>query len=90
MSGSHYSNAVCTTCKKFVDQRKSSGLAVLIKPAFDLSNTYTQKRKILRTRAPFFSWCRGLVGKRKQAPDKVLENVVQPMELEVMINNLLK
>jgi hypothetical protein len=88
LSGSHYTNAVCTTCKEFVDQKKSSGLAALIKPAFDYCSTHTQNRKILRTKGPVFSWSKGLVG--ETVPDKVLEDVVQPVELEVMINNLLK
>jgi hypothetical protein len=85
-SGSHYTNAVCITYKKFVYQRKSSGLAVLIKPAFDLTNTYTQKRKILRTRGPVFSWSKGLVG--EAVPDRIIEDVVQPVEQELMIDKL--
>ena len=86
LSGSHYTNAVCTTCKKFVDQRKSSGLAVLIKPAFDLCNTFIQKRKILRTKGPVFSWSKGMVG--EAIPDRVIEDVVQPVKLKLMIDKL--
>jgi hypothetical protein len=47
-------------------------------------------RKILRSRGPVFSWSRGLAGKSKSESDKVLREVVQPVELEVMIENLLK
>ena len=88
LSGSHYIKAVCITCKEFVDQKKSSGLALLLKPALDLCNAFTQKRKILRTKGPVFSWSKGLVGEREHAQDKVLRDVVQPVELEVMIKSL--
>ncbi len=59
-----------------------------MKPAFNLCNSHTQKRKILRTKGPRFSWSKGLVGEK--VPDKVLEDVVKPVSLETMVNNLKK
>ena len=47
-------------------------------------------RKIIRTRGLVFSWSRGLAGKSKSESDKILREVLQPVELEVMIENLLK
>ncbi len=89
LSGGHYTNAVCTSCNEFIDQKKSSGFALLLKPAIELCNAFTQKQRVLRTRGPVFSWSRGLAGKSMPAPDKVLRDVPQPVALEVMINHLL-
>ncbi len=50
LSGSHYTHAVCTACNEVVNSKKSNGLTILLKPVFDLYNSHTQKRKILRTR----------------------------------------
>jgi len=88
LNGGHYTNAVCIHCREFVDQQMGSGLALLLKPALGLCSAFTQRRKILRSRGPIFSWSRGFVGKVKSVPDKILREVVQPVELEVMIASL--
>ncbi len=88
LSGSHYTHAVCTACNEIVYRKKTSGLTVLVKPAFNLCNSHTQRRKILRTKGPRFSWSKGLVGEK--VPDQVLEDVVKPVSLEAMANNLKK
>ena len=86
LSGSHYTNAVCTACNEIVNRKKTSGLAALMKPAFNLCKSHTQTRKILRTRGPRFSWSKGLVGEK--VPDQVLEDVVKPVSLGELIDKL--
>lgn len=86
LSGTHYTNAVCTACNEIVHRRKSRGLYELTKPAFSLCKAYTRRRMILRTKGPQFSWSKGLVGEK--VPDQVLEDVVRPVSLEELIENL--
>lgn len=63
-----------------------SGLAMLMKPAFELCNEYSQKRKILRVKGQFFSWSKGVV--RAAASDENLEDVIDPVDLKTLIKQL--
>ncbi len=86
LSGSHYRHAICPVCRELVNSRHVNGFAVLMKPAFELCNRYNRKQKILRTRGPVFSWSKGLVG--ESVPDEILEDVVKPVSLETLVNEL--
>ncbi len=86
LSGSHYCHAVCPACREIVNSRHGVGFTVLMKQAFDLCERYSRKQKILRTRGPVFSWSKGLVGEK--VPDKILEDVVKPVSLETLVNEL--
>ncbi len=88
LSGSHYCHAVCPACREVVNSKQVEAFTVLMKQAFDLCNRYNRKQKILRTRGPVFSWSKGLVG--ESLPDKVLEDVVKPVSLKTLVNELKK
>ncbi len=86
LSGSHYRHAVCPVCREIVYSKHGEAFTVLMKPAFDLCDRYSRKQKILRTQGPRFSWSKGVVGEK--VPDKILEDVVQPVSLAEMIELL--
>ncbi len=86
LSGSHYCHAFCPVCAETLNSKQSKGFTVLMKQALDLSKTYNQKRKILRTKGPRFSWRNGTVGEK--VPDKILEDLVVPVSLTAIIKCL--
>ncbi len=86
LSGYYHYNAVCPACREIVSNSLDRGLPALVKPAIDLYNTSIQKRKILRTKGPRFSWGKGVVG--EQVPDQILKDVVEPVRLATMIEGL--
>ena len=88
LSGWYRFEAICPSCREIVISSRDTGLALLIKPAFDLYASTKQQKKILRTRGPRFSWSKGVVGEK--VPDQVLEDVVEPVDLETLINELKK
>ena len=88
LSGWYRYEAICPSCREIVFSSRNTGLALLIKPAFDLYKSNVQRKKLLRTRGPRFSWSKGVVGEK--VPDKVLEDVVKPVSLENMVEMLQK
>ncbi len=88
LSGWYRYEAICPSCRELVIGSRNTGLALLVKPAFDLYKSNVQRKKLLRTRGPRFSWSKGVVGEK--VPDKVLEDVVKPVSLENMVEMLQK
>ncbi len=86
LSGRHYCHAVCPVCREIVNSEHGEAFTVLMQQAFDLCDRYSRKQKILRTQGPRFSWSKGVVGEK--VPDKILEDVVQPVDLESLVNEL--
>jgi hypothetical protein len=86
LSGSHFYQAICTTCNVIVNREMESGLTMLMKPAFELCNKYSQKRKILRVEGQFFSWSKGVV--ESAASHEKLEDVIAPVDLKTLIKQL--
>lgn len=88
LSGWYRYEAICPSCREIVIGSRNTGLALLIKPAFNLYRSNLQRKKLLRTRGPRFSWSKGVVGEK--IPDKFLEDVVKPVNLEKLIYVLKK
>ena len=86
LSGRHYCHAMCPVCRNTECSLEGTVLYELLDPAFDLCRRYSQKQKILRTRGPHFSWSKGVVGKSE--PDKILEDVVKPVSMETLVEEL--
>ncbi len=64
LSGWYKYEAICLSCREIVQSSSNTGLAFLIEPAFELYESTVQRKKILRTRGPRFSWSRGLEGEK--------------------------
>ena len=88
LSGWYRYEAICPSCREIVLGSSNTGLSLLIKPAFEIHASTVQRKKILRTRGPRFSWSKGLVGEK--VPDRILEDVVEPVSLETMVEMLQK
>lgn len=86
LSGRHYSHAFCTACRDIKNSKQDEPFTALMIQAFDLCKRYRQQQKILCTHGPRFSWSKGVVG--ENVPDKILEDVVKPVNLEALIKEL--